>query len=47
MKFTVSEISASRDIYSKVLRVVCVTSEHIFVNTAADPDANIVLLEFD
>lgn len=47
MKFTVSEVAANRDAYRKVLRLVTVPTEHIIINTAADPDANIIILEFD
>lgn len=45
MKFTVSKVDAS-PVYRKVLRVVSADTESIIINTAADPDANIIMLEF-
>lgn len=47
MKFTVTKVDANRDTYRKVLRLVSANAGHIIINTAADPDANIIMLEFD
>lgn len=45
-KFSVSKVAADRNMYCKVLRLVSVSIEHVIVNIAADPDANIIILEF-
>lgn len=46
MKFTASKQDFNRDMFSKMLQLVDMRTEHIFFDTAADHDANIIMLEF-